>query len=246
MNYSYHFALNIAELKIGAGKILGILGENGSGKSSLINCIAGYNKNYTGDILLDGTHLNKISIKKRSRLISYHPQNISINFGLSVYNMIMMGRRPHIEWNYTDIDREIVENTIEQLNIMSLREKNFNNLSGGEQQKVILARTFVQNSQLMIFDEPNNNLDIPHVKMIMDKISELTREKNKITIMVLHDLNTALRYCDEILLLRNGQIFMNGPKKIVLSEKNLSELYDLPIKIHYNQKDEIEYIKTLV
>ena len=156
-----------------------------------------------------------------------------------------MGRRPYSPWKYNKKDRDYVNLLIDQFDLGQIRNKDFSQLSGGEKQLVILARTFAQNTNVLLCDEPNNNLDIFHIKRILCEIRQRTKTKKIISIIVLHDINIALKYCDQLLLLNKGKLFRKIDNLNNLSITMLEELYKVPIKIHYNEKGKIEFINTL-
>lgn len=223
-------------------KIYCILGENGSGKSTLLNCINNININYSGSIKInvEDNFLDVSNIKdnERSKLISYVAQH-NHQSSLSVYDYIMLGRKPYINFSPLMIDHEIVSNTISKFKINNISTKNCNEISGGEFKKVCIARAFAQKSPLLIMDEPTNNLDVYNQHEIFTKIQETVKTKNLSVICVVHDVNLAIKYADELLFMKNGKIAKNGKKDIVTKDL-LHEIYG--VNSHIFEENEEKFI----
>ncbi|WP_457612271.1 ABC transporter ATP-binding protein [Methanocaldococcus sp.] len=209
--------------KLEREELVAILGNNGAGKSTLLKCICKILKPNKGVILIDNFNLNKLSIKEISKKIGYIAQkNYPCN--MTVFDYLLLGRKPHINWNVGERDIKIVEDIIKMLNLEDYALKNLNELSGGEQQKIIIGRALVQEPEILLLDEPTNNLDLRNQLEIMNIIKNLTKKRNILTITVLHDLNLALRYCDKYILMKDGKIYGYGNKKII-NENSIKEVY---------------------
>lgn len=237
LSYAYpsekKFALDNINLKFLPGHIYSILGKNGCGKSTLLKCLNSYINNYHGSICIN-TDNNKIDIKAltskdRAKQISYIPQNNALGY-LNVYDTIMLGRYPYINFNPSLHDHEIVDSAINKFELNNISMKNINELSGGEFQRVCIARLFAQESNIILLDEPTNNLDIHYQHETFDILKKEVQQKNLIAICVIHDINFALRYADELIFLNDGNIIKKGNKEI-LSEELMHDIYDVDAKI---------------
>ncbi|MBR4216634.1 MAG: ABC transporter ATP-binding protein, partial [Candidatus Methanomethylophilaceae archaeon] len=193
-----------ASLHVDEGEFVGLLGPNGSGKSTLLKTIYRTMKRDSGDIVLDGKHLDDLSLKESALLMSVVTQHNYYNFDFKVEEVVMMGRTPHkktMEMD-DDNDRAIVEDALKKVNMLDMKNRNFSSLSGGEQQRIILARALAQQTPCLILDEPTNHLDIKYQLEVLDIVKEL----GCTTLCALHDLNLAAEYCDRIYILLDGKI----------------------------------------
>lgn len=238
LNFSYskneEFALKDINLEFEKGKIYAILGQNGSGKSTLLSCISSINTNYSGKISVDGKTLSNIKQNERAKLISLVPQN-SIANSLTVYDTVMLGRKPYINISAMMVDHEMTSRAIDTFNLCELSLKSTNELSGGEFQTTNIARAFAQNAPIMLLDEPTNNLDIKKQYNLFNIIKDEIKSKNKTVICVLHDINHAMKYANELIFMKNGEVIKNGTRNIV-SESLLNMVYDVKAEIINNKK----------
>lgn len=235
-SYGKKMILDGIILSVQKGEIIGIIGPNGSGKSTLLKCMNLILK-ARGEILLNGTKLYNLSVKEISRLISYVPQNVQTHsFPIKVFDVVLLGRRPYIRWNVVDRDLEIVADTFSMLDLEHLSMRNFNELSGGEKQKVLITRALVQEPKVLLLDEPTSNLDLKHQLEIMEILRNIAIEKELIVNIVLHDLNLAGRFCDRLILLHEGKIFAEGNPADVLTDFNIREVYGIDVEINYSER----------
>lgn len=207
------------------GEMLGLLGPNGAGKSTLIRCIDRILKPQRGSILLNGQETKKMSRQKLAQHIGYVPQAGSNGFPTTVFDTVLMGRRPHASWGSADSDIEKVIDVLELLEIKSFALRDFRSLSGGEKQKVILARALVQEPDVLLLDEPTSDLDIRHQLEVMEILKDIVEEKEISAIVAMHDLNLAARYTDKIVMLHAGSIFAGGYPETVLTPENIKSVY---------------------
>lgn len=241
LNFSYktnaNFCLNDINLDVKQGKIYAILGKNGCGKSSLLHTISSINKNYTGQILINSNggfvELKSLKNKDRAKLISLVPQQ-NLQNSLNVYDSVMLGRIPYINVAPTMADFEMTSRAIDNFKLNHLSLKPTSELSGGELQSVAIARAFAQNAPIMLLDEPTNNLDVKKQHELFKIIKNAVREKKLTVICVLHDINHAIKYADELVFMKNGDIVATGNSAII-SEKLLKEIYGVKAKIFYNE-----------
>jgi len=224
-NYKSVAALKDVELELGLDEVLGIVGPNGSGKSTLLKCIDRILKPNQGAVLIDGRDAANIGLGELSKIIGYVPQSSTSTFPFTVFDVVLMGRRPYIRWSVSESDKEIVAEILKFLGISELAARHFNELSGGEQQKVIVARALAQQPQILLLDEPTSNLDIKHQLEVLSIVKSLTRSRQLSVIMAMHDLNLASRFSDRMLMLKHGCIFAVGTPESVLTEENIESVY---------------------
>ena len=211
-----------------AGKIHGIVGPNGSGKSTLLKNISRIWEPQEGAVLLDGKDYRTISRKALSTMVTLVPQDTAIGFPISVYEVVAMGRHPHLG-RFQALgtrDREIIDRALRTTNVSDLRDRNINELSGGESQLAILARALATEASLILLDEPTSDLDIRHTLTIMDLLEDL-KKKEKTILVSIHDLNLAKRYCDTILILHKGKVFFIGSPDEAFSRENIQAVFNV-------------------
>lgn len=223
--YGKKVILNSISEEFLSGEVSVIAGPNGSGKSTLVKCIVKILKSDRGTIFLDSRDIMTLSDIERAQYIGYVSQNISSDFDFTVYEIVEMGRYAYKkQWNIIE-DKRAINNALELTETKSLSDRYVNTLSGGEIQRVLLARALAGRPKILILDEPSSNLDIKHNIEIMNLIRNLTKELNITTIMVLHDLNTILHYSDKVLLLKNGSILKSGNTDLIFTTDNIKKTY---------------------
>ena len=229
--YSRHGnpVLNGASLELKQGEIGILLGKNGSGKTTLFKNILGIEKPESGSMQFDGENLLKMSRRDRARRIAYVPQDI--HFGaLSVFDSILMGRVSYFGLKASLDDYMAVEKIIADMGLQSFAHRNVDELSGGERQKIAIARAMAQEPKLMVFDEPTGNLDIANEQLIIEEAKKLARQKNISILSSLHDLNQALYFGDKFFFLKNGVVKYAGGKEIV-TETVIRDIFDIDVRI---------------
>ena len=221
--------LNSASLELKQGEIGILLGKNGSGKTTLFKNILGIEKPKKGSIHFDGENLLKMNRRERARRIAYVPQDI--HFGaLSVFDSILMGRVSHFGLKASHEDYEAVEKILEDMGLSAFAHRNVEELSGGERQKIAIARAMAQEPRLMVFDEPTGNLDIANEQLIIQEARKLAKEKNISILSSLHDLNQALAFGDKFFFLKNGVVKYAGGREIV-TEEVIRDIYGIEVRI---------------
>jgi len=221
-------------LEVATKEILGVLGPNGAGKSTLLKCIDRILTPQKGCISLDGLDITKMSRIELAKKVGYIPQSISHVFSATVFDTVLMGRRPHLGWRTSEEDTEKVLETLQMLHIEDLAMRDINELSGGQMQKVFIARALTQEPDLLLLDEPTSNLDIRHQLEVMHTIKSIVRKKGISAIMAIHDLNLAARYADRIIMMHNGTIFSDGEPAYVLTRENIKWVYGVDAEVNYN------------
>lgn len=212
-------------IKVENKEFVGIIGPNGSGKSTLLKCIYRNLKPSSGIIKLGDEQLDKISIKESAKKLAVLAQHNFYDFDFKVYDIVLMGRSPYKKMMQRDLkeDYEIVDIALEKVGMTDFKDRNFNTLSGGEQQRIILARALAQQTDCLILDEPTNHLDIKYQLQLMNIVKNLNVE----VVAAIHDLNIALMYCDKIYVLKDGKIVSYGTPKEILTEKLIKEVYEV-------------------
>ena len=242
LNYSYgrKEVLKELSLDIDENKLTGIIGPNGCGKSTLAKNIIKYINGKFESFKIMDTDIRELNHKKIAQLISYIPQKSLIIPNISVFDYVLLGRFPLLKnsWdNYTEKDYEIVENNINLLNIKELRDRNIETLSGGELQKVLLARALAQEAKILLLDEPTSALDLNNAVEFMKILKNISIKKNISVIIIIHDLNLASLFCDSLIILKDGRFIEKGSPKEVINEANIKSVYNLDCKVCYNEND---------
>ncbi len=233
-SYAGTQVLKDVELEVGSGELLSIVGPNGSGKSTLLKCINRILKPQENAVLIDGKDATKLNIKELSKIMGYVPQSSTSTFPFTVFDVVLMGRKPYIHWNLSDRDNEIVAEMLDFLGIGDLVMRHFNELSGGEQQKVIVARALAQQPQFLLLDEPTSSLDIRHQLEILCMLRGLTQTNERSVVVSMHDLNLASRFSDSMLMLKRGKIFACGTPEEVLTEENIQAVYGISCTVTHS------------
>ncbi len=205
------------------GHFLAILGNNGAGKSTLLKCMNGILKPDAGSLLLDGEDLLTMPHRQVAQRVAFVAQTVA-STQMTVHDMVMLGRRPYMRWSFSREDHDIVHAAMARLGLMDMRGRFLNQLSGGERQKVMLARALAQQPRLLLLDEPTSALDIRNQYQVLKIVGELCRTEGLTAVVVIHDLTLALRFCDRFLLMRDGQVYRCGGLE-VLDKTALREVY---------------------
>ena len=211
------------------GKFLAILGNNGVGKSTLLKCFNHILKPDSGEVLLDGKNLLKLSTREVAKQVAFVSQNVP-NTQMTVHDVVMLGRRPYMKWGFTEQDHNIVHDAMHRLDVEDMRGRFLSQLSGGEKQKVMLARALAQQPKVLLLDEPTSALDIQNQYGVLKMVRDICHKDGIIAAMVIHDLNLALRFCDRFLLLKDGQVYRHGDRSI-LDSTALKEVYGVDAKV---------------
>lgn len=232
--------LNDVSVQIPFAKVTAILGPNGAGKSTLLKCLTGLKQCDSGKISFNGAALNSYSLESLSRLRAVLSQSTPVDFPFTAFEIVKMGRNPYGNDNSAQQDDDIVNKALASLDALAMKDRIFPSLSGGEQQRVQLARVVAQlweqQSAYLFLDEPTSALDLKHQHQVLNLVTELAANRNMAIIIVLHDLNLALRYADQVLLLKDGKLFASGDTRNVLTAKNIESVFEVPIDAVFYDK----------
>lgn len=221
--------LNGATLELEQGQIGIVLGKNGSGKTTLFKNILGIEKPESGSITFHGENLMKMNRRERARRIAYVPQHI--HFGdLSVFDSVLMGRVSYFGMKAGREDYEAVEKILKDMRLLDFAHRSAEALSGGEKQKIAIARAMAQEPKLMVFDEPTGNLDIANEQLIVEEAKKLAREKNISILCSLHDLNQALSLGDRFFFMKDGVVKYTGGAECV-NEAVIADVFDIRVRL---------------
>jgi iron complex transport system ATP-binding protein len=231
-------------LKLKKGEFCVVSGPNGAGKSTLLKSILKFIEPDSGRIYIENEDVLNIKQTEIAKKIAYVSQNINSDVEFNVYDVISMGRYPYRKDFFTlsGEDKNIIEKYMKLTNSWELKDKSFSKLSSGEKQRVIITRALVQNTDIIILDEPLSNLDMYYKIEFMDMLDYLNKQYNKTILLVLHDINMILQYADRVILLKKGKIFYDGDTKLILQNKVLENLYK--IKFDSVKIENKEYIFT--
>jgi iron complex transport system ATP-binding protein len=222
------------DLEVASGEFVGIIGPNGSGKSSLLRCIYRVLKPDTGRITFNGTNIWHRSPRELAKQVAVVLQETATEFDFTVAEVVAMGRFPYQELfgRESQDDQKIIHNALAQVGLDTILDRNFSSLSGGEKQRVLVARAIAQQPQLLILDEPTNHLDIRYQLELM----ELVKALGITTIAALHDLNLAATYCDRLYVLNQGKVIAQGHPTEVLSPDLIHSVYQVGAEVQTHPK----------
>jgi len=241
-----NFELKNIKFDIFESEVISILGPNGSGKTTLLKILAKIYKAQLGFVYLNGKNIDEFSIKQYSKLVHYIPQNPSISFDFNVLDTIVTGVNSRLGFFEfpTIVHYEKALNLLKDFGLEYLKDKSLNQISGGEIQLVFFLRSLISDADVLIFDEPTAFLDFKNQSKILEIIKKISMQKKTI-IVSLHDPNHVLRISDRVILLKDGKIFSSGKPKEILVEKNLSDLYDYPVKRMKGENTDEYFFKML-
>ncbi len=257
LNFSWgdNEVLKGVDFSIKSNEVVSILGVNGAGKSTLIKCLNTILKPKEGtikiitntddspiDSMVDVSSLDLVAL---SKVMSYVPQSVRTSFSMDVFDVVLLGRKPHIKWRISDDDRSKVSETLRYLNLEDFAFRKFDQISGGERQRVIIAKAIAQDPNLFLFDEPTSDLDLKNQIQIMKCIKNLIKdsESPKSALIAIHDINIAARYSDKIMLLDNGSVRAFGPPKEVLTEQNIADVFSVKSSVELTDEG---YIRVVI
>lgn len=226
--------------KIGPGMLVGLIGPNGCGKSTMMKCINRMHDVSSGDILIDGKTVLDKKPHELSTLIANVPAEMKATFGLTVYDTVMLGRYPHLKnmWWESEHDETAIEDALRKFGIVELKDRPLHMLSSGELQRVAIAKAYVQNPRLMLVDEPTSHLDMKYKLEVMEYLNAMV--KKDMTILVAeHDISLMARYCDLCIIMRKGEIISIGRPKDVITPELIEDVYDVSASVGFDSEGEL-------
>ena len=228
----YHYKggrpiLRDVSFELDSGRFLAVLGNNGAGKSTLLKCVAGILPPAEGSVYICGGDASKMSAGQRARLMAFMPQKSGAP-KMTVYDAILLGRMPYMGYGPSSADRAIAEETVEKMGLREMRDRHVCDLSGGEFQKVALARALCQKPKILLLDEPTSNLDIKNRHETLSMVSRAVKEEGIAAIIAMHDIGLAMGYCEKFLALKGRRLLSCGGIEM-LTEELAGELYGIPV-----------------
>lgn len=223
--------VNDVSFNIEKGKITSFIGPNGAGKSTVLSIITRLINNDGGEVIIEGKELSQYDNKELSKKIAILKQSNSINLKLTIRELVSFGRFPHSEGNLTKEDEVYIDEAIEYMNLKDIQHKYLDELSGGQRQRAYIAMVIAQNTEYILLDEPLNNLDMNHSVQMMKVIRNLCDNLGKTIVLVMHDINFASCYSDNIVALKNGSIEKIGTIHEVVQKEVLEEIYEMKFDI---------------
>lgn len=206
-----------------AGECVAVLGTNGVGKTTMLKCINRIIRPQAGEVLVDGLPVHRLSGRELAQRIGYVPQACEFADS-SVFDAVLLGRKPFLQWDVTKRDLEIVQEVLELLGLEEYAHREVNALSGGERQKVSIARALAQQAPVLLFDEPTSSLDLRNQLEVLDMTKQVVRQQGLAAVVILHDLNLALRFADQFLVMKEGTVCAFGGREVVDPEM-IREVY---------------------
>ena len=237
-------------VSVARGEFAALIGSNGAGKSTLLRCVSGLMQLQGGEIRICGKSTAAMRPKERARLVAVVPQSYAVEYDFTVEDVVAMGRYPYQSFGKRESqeDAAAIRDAMEITSTLEFRKRLYNELSGGEKQRVILARALAQQPEILLLDEPTSALDIHHQTEVMELITGLNQREGLTVLAVLHDVNMAARYCSRMILLRDGKIAADGEPSAVITRKNMEALYQMKLLIRENplfHRPEIVPIRVL-
>lgn len=233
-------AVRDVSYKINSGLLVGLIGPNGCGKSTMMKCINRMHKTSSGDILIDGETVLDKSPSQIARMVANVPAELRASFGLTVFETVMLGRYPYLQnvWWETDEDETLVEETLKKFGVHHLKDRPLNMLSSGERQRVLIAKAYVQEPRLMLVDEPTSHLDMKYKLEVMEYLNAMV--KTDMTILVAeHDISLMARYCDLCIIMKKGEIVAIGPPKDIITPELIEEVYEVSASVGFDNEGEL-------
>lgn len=231
--YGKKTVLKDLSLQVEAGEILALIGPNGAGKTTLIHSVSGTLPLCAGQVQVQGRDVAKLGVAERAKLLAVVPQARQMGGAYSVQQAVMMGRTAYMGWlgRESESDQAAVELALKQTHLEDFAERSIAQLSGGEQQRVLLARALAQSTPVLLLDEPTNHLDLQYQTNLLSLVRKLAKEKNLAVMMAMHDLNLASSVADKVALLVDGEVKHFGTPQKVLRSDLISDAYQTPVEV---------------
>lgn len=230
-SYSEKKILDDISVEIGSSLFTGIIGPNGSGKTTMAKLLSKLLPIEKKTVFVDKEDLSRIKIKDLAKTMALVPQSNTVTYDLTVFEVVLLGRTPHLKRFEQEKkeDFDLVKLVMEETDTWQYRDRLIHQLSGGERQRVVIARALAQEPEILILDEPVTYLDVHHQLQVMELIKSLSQKRNITIVVILHDLNHALKYCDQVIMLNDGKIFNHGSAENVVTKSNIKEVYGIDV-----------------
>lgn len=232
------------DLTIEKGRFYGLVGPNGSGKTTLLDLLSGRYQPQNGTVQFHGQPTGSLSSMLLARQLAFVPQEFRLGLEFSVFDVVLMGRHPHIPRfsNPSEHDLFLVEKALKQMDILTLKDRLVTELSGGEKQRVVVARALAQDTEVLILDEATSNLDIHHTLQIMKVIRKKTQAANVTAIAAIHDLNLASSFCDELIVLKRKKIYATGTVSELVTQQLIQDVFSVDAHIIHESSQSAPHI----
>lgn len=229
--YGNKAVVDNVSLNIEKGKITSFIGPNGAGKSTVLSIISRIMKKDEGQVIIDGTELEKWDSKELAKKIAILKQSNNINVRLTIKEIVSFGRYPHCEGRLSDEDMKYVDEAIEYMQLKDIENRYLDELSGGQRQRAYIAMVIAQNTEYVLLDEPLNNLDMKHSVQMMKVLRGLVDDLGKTVVIVMHDINFASVYSDRIVILKDGRVAKDDVTEAIISKDVLEDIYEIDFHI---------------
>lgn len=235
----YH-AVRGVSFSIPSGMLVGLIGPNGCGKSTMMKCINRMHDPSSGDILIDGESVLNKTPADIAKIVSTVPAELRNSFGLTVYETVMLGRYPYLKnvWWETENDESVVEDALRKFGVLHLQDRQLNMLSSGEMQRVLIAKAYVQEPRLMLVDEPTSHLDMKYKLDVMEYLNAMVK-KDMMVLVAEHDISLMARYCDLCIIMKKGEIVAIGKPKEIINPDLIREVYDVDASVGFDDEGEL-------
>lgn len=230
-SYGHVPVLESIDLSLDAGDVCGLLGPNGSGKSTLTKVIARVHRPRSGDVRFEDRSLLSMRRRDAARILAYVPQSAEAPFELTVRDAVLLGRNPHIRVAPTRHDWNIVDESIERLGLSNLAHRSVGALSGGQAQRVLIARALAQRPRVLLLDEPTSALDLRYQIETLQLVAAITRDEGMVSIIAIHDLEHASFFCNRIVVLSHGRVATDGTPRDALTSETISDVYGIDVVV---------------
>lgn len=234
LTFSYDKKRNVLEdvsFTARSGEVMSIIGPNGTGKTTLLNCLVGSLPPSAGEVFYNGKNLNQMPFKERARYLGYVPQTIKCDLNIKVMDYILLGRSPYLKFRYGREDYQIAEEIMDEVGIREFAMRDIRRLSGGERQKISIARALVQKPQILLLDEPTSALDIRNQIDVLRLLRRIAAEKHLLVLMTIHDLSLSLMFSDEVAMLKESRLVRKGKASEVIREDSIREVYQVEASV---------------
>ena len=232
-SYSDGPVLDGLSLSVSTGEVVAIVGPNGSGKTTLLRLVTGVLSPEAGAVMVDGVPLAGLGHRERARKVAIVPQKPQLPLSFSVLDLVLMGRNPHLgllQWE-GERDVRIAVEAMETTETVHLASRAIGTLSGGEQQRAVVATALAQQAPVLLLDEPTSSLDLAHQSKVMALVSRVQKQRGGAVLMAMHDLTLASQYCDRIVMLAGGRVYAEGRPRDVLTAESIRAVYDTDVTV---------------